>query len=169
MGPTLYMLRLYFYSVKFERPGFTFTMLCLVYETRLHRHLTQQPRPATICITHQQIHGRRNRHYNVQSHLDKRNTQVRTGLINYSSAFNTIVPSKLSALGLNPSLCTWVLDLLTSQVVKVGNNISAMLIFNMGAPQGCVLSPLLYYLFTHNCVATQFYNSESPGRVVPGK
>ena len=37
--------------------------------------------------------------------------------IDYSSAFNTIVPSKLiikfEALGLNPALCNWVLDFLT--------------------------------------------------------
>jgi hypothetical protein len=58
------------------------------------------------------------------------NTYVRMLFIYYSSAFNTIVPSKLiiklGALGLNPALCDWVLDVLTSrpQVVKVGNNIS---------------------------------------------
>jgi hypothetical protein len=37
--------------------------------------------------------------------------------IDYSSAFNTIVPSKfiikLEALGLNAALCNWVLDFLT--------------------------------------------------------
>ena len=48
------------------------------------------------------------------SHLDKRNTYVRIlSTIDYSSAFNTIVPSKLiklEALGLNPTLCNWVLD-----------------------------------------------------------
>jgi hypothetical protein len=42
------------------------------------------------------------------SHLDKRNTNVRMCLIDYSSAFNTIVPSKLiinlRILGLNSSL-----------------------------------------------------------------
>ena len=83
------------------------------------------------------------------SHLDKRNTYVRLLFIDNSSAFNTIVPSKLITklriLGLNTSLCNWILDFLTGrpQVVRVGNNTSAMLILNTGAPQGCVLSPLL--------------------------
>jgi hypothetical protein len=50
--------------------------------------------------------------------------------IDYCSAFNAIVPSKLIiklvALGLNPSLCNWDLDFLTGcpHVMKVGNNIS---------------------------------------------
>jgi hypothetical protein len=42
------------------------------------------------------------------SHLDKRNTYVRMLFIDYSSAFNTIAPSKLITkltLGLNTSLC----------------------------------------------------------------
>ena len=43
------------------------------------------------------------------SHLDKRNTYVRMLFIDYSSEFNTIVPSKLitklRTLGLNTSLC----------------------------------------------------------------
>ena len=79
------------------------------------------------------------------SYLDKRNTYVRMLFIDYSSAFNTIVPSKLitklRVLGLNTSLCNWILDFLTGcpQVVRVGNNTSAML-------------TLLYSLFTHDCV-----------------
>ena len=54
----------------------------------------------------------------------------------YRSAFNTIVPSKLitklRTLGLNASLCTWILDFLTGcpQVVRVGNNTSARLMLN---------------------------------------
>jgi hypothetical protein len=50
------------------------------------------------------------------SHLDKRNTYVSMLFIDYSSAFNTIVPSKLinklRTLGLNTSLCIWTLDFL---------------------------------------------------------
>ena len=85
--------------------------------------------------------------------------------IDYSSAFNTIVPSKLiiklETLVLIPALCSWVLDFLTGcpQVVRVGNNISTLLILNPGAPHGCVLSPLLYSLFTHDCVAMHASNS----------
>jgi hypothetical protein len=92
------------------------------------------------------------------SHLDKINTYVRMLITDYSSAVNTILPTKLitkrRTLGLNISLCNWILDILTGrfQVVRVGNNMSPMLILNTGAPQGCVLSPLLYSLLTHDCV-----------------
>ena len=63
--------------------------------------------------------------------------------------------------GLNTSLCNWILDFLTGrpQMVRVGSNTSATLILNTGAPQGCVLSPLLYSLFTHDCMARQNSNT----------
>ena len=84
---------------------------------------------------------------------------MRILLIDYSSAFNTIDPTKLitklRTLGLNTSLCNCILDILMGhpQVVRVGNNTSAMLTLNTGAHQGWVLSPLLYSLFTHDCMA----------------
>ena len=99
------------------------------------------------------------------SHLDQRNTYVRILFIDYSSAFNTIVPSKLVIklrdLGLNSALCDWILNFLTGrpQAVRVGNITSSTLILNTGAPQGCMLSPLLYSLFTHDCVATHSSNT----------
>ncbi len=98
------------------------------------------------------------------SHLENKNTYVRMLFVDYSSAFNTIVPAtlvaKLQILGLNRSLCSWILDFLTgrSQVVRMGNNTSSPLILNTGAPQGCVLSPLLYSLYTHDCTATHSSN-----------
>ena len=76
------------------------------------------------------------------SHLDKRNTYVSMVFIDYSSAFNTIVPSKLISklrtLKLNTSLCNWILDFLTGrpQVVRVGCNTSATLILKTGSPPG---------------------------------
>ncbi|KAI3372555.1 hypothetical protein L3Q82_023030 [Scortum barcoo] len=52
------------------------------------------------------------------SHLDQRDTYVRMLFIDYSSAFNTIVPSKLVTklrdLGLNSALCDWILNFLTA-------------------------------------------------------
>jgi hypothetical protein len=99
------------------------------------------------------------------SHMDKRNTYVRMLFVDYSSAFNTIFPSKritkLRTLGIDTSLCNWILDFLTGhpQVVRVGNNTISMLILNTRAPQGCVLSPLLYSLFTHDCMANHDSNS----------
>ncbi len=97
------------------------------------------------------------------SHLNKRNTYLRKLFVDYSSAFNTIVSKlvvKLRALGLSNSLCSWILDFLTGrrQVVRVGSNISSPLTRNTRAPQGCVLSPLLYSLYTHDCVATHSSN-----------
>ena len=53
------------------------------------------------------------------SHLYKRNTYVRMLFIDYSSEFNTIVSSKLITklriVGLNTSLCKWILDFLTGR------------------------------------------------------
>ncbi|KAI3371340.1 hypothetical protein L3Q82_023546, partial [Scortum barcoo] len=74
-----------------------------------------------------------------------------------SSAFNTIIPQqlilKLDQLGLNTSLCNWLLDFLTGrpQAVQVGRNTSSITTLNTGASQGCVLSPLLFTLLTHDC------------------
>ncbi len=83
-----------------------------------------------------------------------------TIVIDYSSLFNIIVPInlafKLTDLGLNSSLCDWILDFLTGrpQVDKVGQFTSNSITLNVGAPQGCVLSPLLYSLYTHDCVSS---------------
>ncbi len=81
---------------------------------------------------------------------------VRLLFIDYSSALNTIVAIKLAFkltdLGLNSSLCNWIQNFLTGrpQVVKVGQFTSNSITLNIGAPQGCVLSPLLYSLYTHD-------------------
>ncbi len=95
------------------------------------------------------------------THIDSKNgNYVRLLFIDYSSAFNTRVPTKLavklSDLGLNISLCDWIQDFLTArpQVVKVGQFTSNSITLNIGAPQGCVLSPLLYSLYTHDCVSS---------------
>ncbi len=100
------------------------------------------------------------------THIDSKNgNYVRLLFIDYSSAFNTIVTTKLavkhSDLGINNSLCHWIQDFLTDrpQVVKVGQFISNSITLNIGAPQGCVLSRLLYSLYTHDCVSSHISTS----------
>ncbi len=95
------------------------------------------------------------------THIDSKNgNYVRLLFIDYSSTFNTIVPTKLavklSDLGITSSLCDWIQDFLTArpQVVKVGQFTSNSITLNVGATRGCVLSPLLYSLYTHDCMSS---------------
>ncbi|KAI5629143.1 gastrula zinc finger protein XlCGF28.1-like [Silurus asotus] len=98
------------------------------------------------------------------THLDNKDSYVRMLFIDFSLAFNTIIPQhlieKLSLLGLNTSLCNWILDFLTErpQSVRIGNSISSTTTLSTGAPQGCVLSPLLFTLLTHDCAPTHSSN-----------
>lgn len=91
------------------------------------------------------------------NHLEHSGTYVRMLFVDYSSAFNTIIPhiltSKLSDLGLSTQMCHWITDFLTNrpQSVKLGPHKSSTLTLSTGSPQGCVLSPLLYSLYTHDC------------------
>ncbi|KAL0151931.1 hypothetical protein M9458_052763, partial [Cirrhinus mrigala] len=93
------------------------------------------------------------------THLENKDSYVRMLFIDFSSAFNTIIPqqliNKLHLLGLNTSLCNWILDFLTvrPQSVHVSRNTSSSTTLSTGAPQGCVLSPLLFTLLTHDCTA----------------
>lgn len=73
----------------------------------------------------------------------------------YSAAFYSKVPSRLVGklwdLGLNTSTCNWILDFLTyrPQILRGAGHTFSTLSLSMGAPQGCVLSPLLMY--TYDC------------------
>ncbi len=95
------------------------------------------------------------------THIDSKNgNYVRLLLVDYSSAFNTIVPIKLALkltdLGLISKLCDWIQDFLTGrpQMGKVGQFTSNSISLKVGAPQGCCLCPLLYFLYTHDCVSS---------------
>ena len=68
--------------------------------------------------------------------------------VDFTSAFNTILTNKLHSILHKLELCTlcnWILDFLThrTQHVRIGKHVSPTLPMNTGAPQGCMLSPLL--------------------------
>uniref|UniRef100_A0A8C5DT67 Reverse transcriptase domain-containing protein n=1 Tax=Gouania willdenowi TaxID=441366 RepID=A0A8C5DT67_GOUWI len=102
--------------------------------------------------------------HSALTHLETKDAHVRMLFIDFSSAFNTIIPQqlihKLDNLGLSTPMCNWLLDFLTGrpQAVRVGSNTSSTIMMNTGAPQGCVLSPLLFTLLTHDCAPSSSSN-----------
>ena len=103
--------------------------------------------------------------HTVLSHLEQQGTYARLLFVDYSSAFNTILPNrlffKMINLGLPQEICMWIKDFLTDrpQSVRMGSHHSSTLVLSTGAPQGCVLSPFLYSLYTHDC--NPLYNTNA--------
>ena len=95
----------------------------------------------------------------ILKHNESTKAYARLLFIDFSSAFNNIIPArlcdKLLQMGVVKSMCDWVFDFLTnrSQVVKVHNKLSQPLPISIGAPQGCVLSSLLYLLYTNDLIS----------------
>lgn len=89
------------------------------------------------------------------SHLEQQGRYARLLFVDFSSAFNTILPDRLTAklLDIPPTTCCWIRNFLSNRVqrVRVGQHLSTTLSLNTGSPQGCVLSPLLYTLYTYDC------------------
>ena len=98
----------------------------------------------------------------VLKHVDKPNTSVKKHFakilfVDFSSAFNTIQPhlmmQKLNVMNVNPYVILWINEFLTHrrQYVKHLENVSDVIVTNTGAPQGCVLSPVLFTVYTSEC------------------
>ncbi|KAK0155268.1 Retrovirus-related Pol polyprotein from type-1 retrotransposable element R1 [Merluccius polli] len=85
--------------------------------------------------------------HSALTHLETKDTYIRMLFIDFSSAFNTIISQqlihKLDQLGLNTSLCNWLLDFLTGrpQAFRVGSNTSSTITLNTGAPPRMCAEP----------------------------
>lgn len=79
--------------------------------------------------------------------------------IDYSSAFNTIVPEQVGLQTPGPGSQRLSVHVHQRQTVRLGPHLSSSLSLSIGAPQGCVLSPLLYSLYTSDCIAAHPSNT----------
>ncbi len=97
-------------------------------------------------------------HYILQ-HIDKPETYVRILFVDFSSAFNTIIPKfllpKLTQLSVPTSVCQWITSFMTDrqQLVRLEKLLFSTRMTSTGAPQDCVLSPLLFSLYTSECTS----------------
>jgi len=93
----------------------------------------------------------------IFEHLERPKSYVRVLFADLSSAFNTIKPHilarKLLALNVSREIVLWVLNFLTDrrQYVSVGDVSSSLISTSCGSPQGCVLSAVLFILYTNDC------------------
>ena len=98
--------------------------------------------------------------HKLYNHLDSPRTHVRSLFIDFSSAFNTIQPhilaQKLLQMNISPQIVRWIHGFLRDrpQWVKVGGVCSDVKYINTGVPQGCVISPLLFLLYTSDCLCS---------------
>ncbi len=95
----------------------------------------------------------------ILQHLDRPRTYVRILFVDISSAFNTTIPdtlhNKLTQLLVPTSVCQWITSCLTDrqQVVRLGKFSSSTRTISTGAPQGCILSPMLFSLYMNDCTS----------------
>ena len=88
------------------------------------------------------------------SHLEDTRNTVKMTFFDFSSAFNTIQPSllrvKMERAGVSDQLAAWTMDYLTDrpQYVRLQDCVSDVVVCSTGAPQGTVLSPFLFTLYT---------------------
>jgi hypothetical protein len=97
----------------------------------------------------------------IYKHLDKPSSYVRLTFVDFSSAFNTLQPylllNKLNDMKVNTSIIRWIDDFMFQrpQYVTVNGVTSSILHISTGAPQGCVISPILFILYTNDCLCCE--------------
>ena len=90
----------------------------------------------------------------MRSHLETSFSYARVLFVDFSSAFNTIVPNillnRLQAFNVPRYLINFVSSFLIDrkQYVTVGKQKSDTFNCSVGCPQGCVLSPVLFSIYT---------------------
>ena len=119
-------------------------------------HHSTGPGPTSVCLPGKPLHWRRHQHSSAK-HPDtseELNCYVRVLFVDFSSTFTAIIPHKLvnkardPGLWFTPVLMDHGLSLTSSTASENLKHISATLILNTGTPQGCVLRPMLFTLFT---------------------
>ncbi|KAL0150358.1 hypothetical protein M9458_054360 [Cirrhinus mrigala] len=99
----------------------------------------------------------------ILQHLDRPGTYVRILFVDFSSAFNTIIPTLLQSklAQFSVPICQWITSFLTDrqQLVRLGKFTSHSRTTSTGAPQGCVLSPLLFSLYTNDCTSKDSFTT----------
>ncbi|KAL8591097.1 hypothetical protein ACOMHN_058750 [Nucella lapillus] len=99
--------------------------------------------------------------HTVLHHLERPGTYARLLFLDFSSAFNTIQPHlmmrKLMVMDVNPRIIRWLCSFFTDRPQRVmiktptSTVTSGEIRTNTGAPQGCVMSPALFTLYTSDC------------------
>ena len=99
--------------------------------------------------------------HNTFLHTNNPKSYVRILFADFSSAFNTIKPyhlaKKLVRLNISPKLVIWIINFLShrKQFVRFKGVLSGERSISTGVPQGCVLSPVLFTLYTNDCTGTE--------------
>ena len=100
--------------------------------------------------------------HNTFLHTNTPKSYVRILFADFSSAFNTIKPydlaKKLTRFHICPKLDIWIINYLTyrKQFLRFKGMLPGERSISTGVPKGCVLSPVLFTLYTNDCTGTEY-------------